>query len=105
MDHDLTSLSKLITTTLAQHPSGVTEDEMRSKGFRLITNTEYRDALLRKDPEISIWRPLCTDDEEATVAFAFQTKLTQHLATAIPISPLGEIRLRRLSFSLMSDNR
>ena len=90
MDHDLDSLSALIKSTLAQHPSGVTEEDMRGKGYRLITNVEYREALLRKDPEISIWRPICAEDEETTVAFAFQTKQGHQLATATSIPQLGE---------------
>ena len=73
-DYDLDRLEALIKTTLEQHPSGVTPELMQSKGFRLITPTEYAEALRRKDPEISIWRPLLAEDEETTVAFAFQSK-------------------------------
>ena len=97
MDTDLESLTALIKNTLAQHPSGVTEADMHGKGFRLITNVEYREALLRKDPEISIWRPLCAEDEETTVAFAFQSKqLGYHLTTASSIPTPGILEARIL---------
>jgi hypothetical protein len=59
------------------------ESEMRSKGYRMITISEYKASMAQGEANIKIWRPITKsmDDDETAIAFISPLALTLSCAT------------------------